>query len=199
MNELCDATKDRIGHVHQAAHDIAHDEAGRNADKHQPGNFVGMAQHVFGRHRTAEGMRQQVKWVRKAQPLDHQFEVIYEIFHIAGKIGGIIAQAMPAQIRRDDAHCLSKGLQLEFPLRGAATIAMHEHKRPLHPRLLRLHIDDADAPQPLVLPSKRHNQRAAVEFDVECHKVPPLGERADCFYAAAYSSQAKKTENIFSS
>src|SRR6202022_2359553 len=103
---------------------------------------------------------------------------------------------MSTQVGGNDVHTLSKEAQLVEPLRNIATKTMHEEQRLCGP--LRMDIDHADAPQTVGTASGRHIDVAAVEFDIKCHKVPPSGERAHFFYAAACNSQARKTGNIFS-
>src|SRR5437588_2890078 len=100
---------------------------------------------------------------------------------------------MSTQVGGNHVHTLSKEAQLVEPLRNIATKAMHEEESLGGP--LRMDIDHADAPQTLGTASGRHIDGTAIKLDVECHKVPPLEEHALCFYVAACSSQAKKTEN----
>src|SRR6266487_14171 len=105
---------------------------------------------------------------------------------------------MSTQVGSNEVHTLSKEAQLVKPLRNIATKAMHEDESLCGP--LRMDIDHADAPEILGTVSSRHIDVAAVELDIECHKGTSF--RGTCplfFYAAACSSQAKETENIFSS
>src|SRR2546421_12281189 len=104
---------------------------------------------------------------------------------------------MATEVGGNHVHTLSKEAQLVEPLRSIATKAMHEEESLCGP--LRMDIDHADAPETLGTASSRHIDGAAVEFDIECHKVPPLGKLTVIFCAAACGSQAKKTENTFSS
>src|SRR2546427_7009527 len=104
---------------------------------------------------------------------------------------------MSTEVGGNDVQTLSKEAQLVEPLRNIATKAMHEEESLCGP--LRMDIDHADAPETLGTASSRHIDGAAVELDIECHKGPPLGERNVIFCAAAFGSQAQKTENIFSS
>src|SRR5579884_3022522 len=96
---------------------------------------------------------------------------------------------MTPQVGGNDVHILSKEAQLVEPLRNIATKAMHEDESLCGS--LWMDIDHANAPQTLGTASSRHIDVAAVEFDIECHKVPPWGECACYFLCRRFSSQAK--------
>src|SRR6266487_459711 len=86
---------------------------------------------------------------------------------------------MSTEVGGNEMHTLSKEAQLVEPLRNIAPKAMHEEESLCGP--LRMDIDHADAPETLGTASSRHIDGAAVELDIECHKVPPLGNRTVIF------------------
>ena len=55
-----------------------------------------MAQGILGGDGAAEGMGDEIKRARHSQALQHEFQVIHQVFHGAGQFYGIIAQAVPA-------------------------------------------------------------------------------------------------------
>src|SRR2546421_8236157 len=87
---------------------------------------------------------------------------------------------MATEVGGNHVHTLSKEAQLVEPLRNIASKAMHEEESLCGP--LRMDVDYADAPETPGTASSRHIDGAAVEFDIECHKVPPWGKRTRCFF-----------------
>ena len=88
--------KDGIGDAQETTHDFAHDKTRGDPDHDQPANVFGMAQGILGGDGAAEGMGDEIKRARHSQALQHEFQVIHQVFHGAGQFYGIIAQAMPA-------------------------------------------------------------------------------------------------------
>ena len=86
----------RIGDAQKTAHDFAHDKTRGDPDHDQPANVFGMAQGILGSDGAAEGMGDEIKRAGHSQALQHEFQIIYQVFHGAGQFDRIIAQAVPA-------------------------------------------------------------------------------------------------------
>src|SRR5258706_7548528 len=107
-NLFCCPAKNRVGDIDQATQDGTDNEARWYADQYEGADMFGMTQGIFSGDSTTKGVSEEDERRAHVQPIQHQFEVINQPIQRERQFFRVVTQAMPAHIRSNDVHCLSK-------------------------------------------------------------------------------------------